>query len=156
MEENQERKATRCRIYMTEVTDVISMWSEHTKPKKRTKTQLALISQKCGLPHTTGYRQNWYGKTDKKTQVGKIMKTLWALCRSSQSGAKGEMSLPWFFQQQYTLPKRWWNNVCNTSRKRNTNLSIFYLAKLGFKFKRQEARVGGFLKSTMRWCNLST
>ena len=156
MEENQERKATKCRIYMTEVTDVISIWSAHTKHEKRTKTQLALISQRCGLLHTTGYRQNWYGKTDKKTQLSTIMKTLRALCRSSQSGAKGGMSLPWFFQQQYTLPKRQWNNVCNTPRKRNTNLSIFYLAKLGFKFKRQEARVWGFLKITMRWCNLST
>lgn len=48
MEENQERKATKCRIHMTEVTDVISMWSEHTKHKKRTKTLLAFMSQRCG------------------------------------------------------------------------------------------------------------
>ena len=45
MEESQDRKATRRRIYMTEVTDVVSVWPEHTELKKRTKTPFALLSQ---------------------------------------------------------------------------------------------------------------
>lgn len=76
MEESHDRKATRRRIYMTEVTDVVSVWSEHTKLKERTKIPSALLSQWQSTPTHHRVQAKRYGRTDRKTQLGETTESL--------------------------------------------------------------------------------